>query len=60
MAGPIQLGDALRLAELAWTVWEYGWAEEHNAGWSPLWSSLVVLLLLRKYAVQGTLNSDPN
>jgi len=32
MAGPIQIGDALRLAELAWTVWEYGWAHEYNAG----------------------------
>ncbi|KAJ3519725.1 hypothetical protein NM208_g14011 [Fusarium decemcellulare] len=32
MAGVIQLGDAIKFAELAWTVWEYGWAREHNAG----------------------------
>ncbi|KAI3578556.1 hypothetical protein IWW34DRAFT_821122 [Fusarium oxysporum f. sp. albedinis] len=32
MAGVIQLGDAIKFAELAWTVWEYGWAKEHNAG----------------------------
>ncbi|KAJ0150669.1 Uncharacterized protein HZ326_6836 [Fusarium oxysporum f. sp. albedinis] len=31
MAGVIQLGDAIKFAELAWTVWEYGWAKEHNA-----------------------------
>jgi hypothetical protein len=32
MAGVIQLGDAIKFAELAWIVWEYGWASEHNAG----------------------------
>ncbi|RGP78884.1 aspartate aminotransferase [Fusarium longipes] len=32
MAGIIQLGDAIKFAELAWTVWNYGWAKEHNAG----------------------------
>lgn len=42
MGGPIQLGDALRLAELAWTVYEYGWAEENNAGWSDRWASTIM------------------
>ncbi|RTE83793.1 hypothetical protein BHE90_001622 [Fusarium euwallaceae] len=32
MAGVIQLGDAIKFAELAWTVYDYGWAREHNAG----------------------------
>lgn len=32
MAGVIQLGDAIKFAELAWIVWEYGWARERNAG----------------------------
>ncbi|GKU14879.1 unnamed protein product [Fusarium langsethiae] len=32
MAGVIQLGDAIKFAELAWTVWELGWASENNAG----------------------------
>ncbi|RSM09344.1 hypothetical protein CEP52_004168 [Fusarium oligoseptatum] len=32
MAGVIQLGDAIKFAELAWIVYEYGWAREHNAG----------------------------
>lgn len=32
MAGVIQLGDVIKFAELAWIVWEYGWAREHNAG----------------------------
>ncbi|CEI60275.1 hypothetical protein FVEN_g6444 [Fusarium venenatum] len=32
MAGVIQLGDAIKFAEFAWTVWEYGWARENNAG----------------------------
>ncbi|UZP36990.1 hypothetical protein NXS19_004806 [Fusarium pseudograminearum] len=31
MAGVIQLGDAIKFAEIAWTVWEYGWAKENNA-----------------------------
>ncbi|KAM0418280.1 hypothetical protein ACHAPD_004638 [Fusarium lateritium] len=31
MAGVIQLGDAIKFAEFAWTVWEYGWARENNA-----------------------------
>jgi len=32
MAGVIQVGDLIKFAELAWTVWNYGWANEHNAG----------------------------
>ncbi|KAI6779951.1 uncharacterized protein J7T54_000251 [Emericellopsis cladophorae] len=32
MAGPIQLGDVVKLAEFAWTVYDYGWSPEHNAG----------------------------
>ncbi|KAH7173287.1 uncharacterized protein B0J16DRAFT_389171 [Fusarium flagelliforme] len=31
MAGVIQLGDAIKFAELAKTVWELGWSREHNA-----------------------------
>ncbi|KAJ4123185.1 hypothetical protein NW768_009713 [Fusarium equiseti] len=31
MAGVIQLGDAIKFAELARTVWELGWSKEHNA-----------------------------
>ncbi|KAJ4327665.1 hypothetical protein N0V84_001915 [Fusarium piperis] len=32
MTGVIQLGDVIKLGELAWTVYEYGWTKEHNAG----------------------------
>ncbi|RBR12934.1 uncharacterized protein FIESC28_08425 [Fusarium coffeatum] len=31
MAGVIQLGDAIKFAELARTVYELGWSKEHNA-----------------------------
>ena len=31
MAGVIQLGDAIKFAELARTVWELGWSKQHNA-----------------------------
>jgi hypothetical protein len=33
MAGPIQVGDIIKFTELAWTVWNYGWASEYDAGW---------------------------
>lgn len=33
MSGLIQVGDAIKFTELAWTVWNYGWASENNAGW---------------------------
>ncbi|WXC44661.1 hypothetical protein QX201_004395 [Fusarium graminearum] len=32
MAGVIQFGDAIKFAEIAWTVWQYGWADANNAG----------------------------
>lgn len=32
MAVPIQLGDVIRLTELAWTVYDYGWNPDYNAG----------------------------
>jgi hypothetical protein len=32
MAGPIQVGDLIKFTELAWEVWNFGWAEENNAG----------------------------
>ncbi|KAM0295215.1 hypothetical protein ACHAPM_010895 [Fusarium culmorum] len=31
MAGVIQFGDAIKFAEIAWTVWQYGWAKANNA-----------------------------
>ncbi|KAH7324360.1 hypothetical protein B0I35DRAFT_349664 [Stachybotrys elegans] len=31
MAGPLQAGDIINLAKIAWQVYEFGWAEEHNA-----------------------------
>jgi hypothetical protein len=31
MAGPIQLGDMIKLTELAWTVYDYGWNPDYNA-----------------------------
>ncbi|KAK2616567.1 hypothetical protein QQS21_000390 [Conoideocrella luteorostrata] len=32
MAGVIQVGDVIKFSEIAWTVWNYGWASERNAG----------------------------
>jgi len=35
MAGVIQAGDLVKLAELAWRVYDYGWNPELNASTSP-------------------------
>ena len=39
MAAP-QLGDVIKFAELAWTLIDYGWSDDHNASEHPLKSSL--------------------
>lgn len=31
MAGPLQVGDVVNLARLAWDVYQYGWSDDHNA-----------------------------
>ncbi|KAJ6784845.1 hypothetical protein PWT90_09776 [Aphanocladium album] len=32
MGSVIQIGDAIKFAEIAWKLYEYGWARENNAG----------------------------
>ncbi|KAF5665145.1 hypothetical protein FHETE_6761 [Fusarium heterosporum] len=31
MAGPLQVGDIINLGRLAWDIYRFGWAEDHNA-----------------------------
>lgn len=31
MAGPLQVGDVVNLARLAWDIYQYGWSDDHNA-----------------------------
>lgn len=32
MASVIQIGDAIKFAEIAWKLYDFGWASENNAG----------------------------
>ena len=40
MTGPLQIGDIIALARLAWNIYEYGFTDEHNASKPPHFASL--------------------